>query len=89
MVTTNNLGQHRADFDEEQGSLTLYDDRSLMTLSPDETYQLLMWLSDNYRERLQQLAEQKPEQGRQSKQRLGIDAEDVNERAHEDWSNDE
>src|SRR5438874_2414944 len=30
-----------------------------------------------------------PEQGQQSNQRLGIDAKDLSERAHEDWANDE
>lgn len=89
MITTSNLGQHRADFDEEQGSLTLYDEKSLMTLAPDETYRLLIWLSDNYRERLQQLTQQKPEQRQPGKQRKGIDAEDAEARAREDYANDE
>ncbi|HYX51375.1 MAG TPA: hypothetical protein VE843_16635 [Ktedonobacteraceae bacterium] len=47
-----NLGQHTAVFDEASGTLTLVETGSSMKLSPEEVYNLLLWLNDNYRERL-------------------------------------
>lgn len=47
-----NLGQHTAVFDEASGVLTLFETGSSMKLSPEEAYNLLIWLNDNYRERL-------------------------------------
>ncbi len=44
-------------------------------------------LNDNYRESLR--ADTQPGQGQQGNQRVGIDAEDLDERVHEDWANDE
>ena len=82
-----NLGDHTAELDEQNGVLTLYATGQRMQLSADETYNLLVWLNDNYREALRTLTH--PEPGQQSKQRVGIDAEDATERAHEDWANDE
>jgi hypothetical protein len=55
---TANLGQHTAVFDEASGALTLFEAGSSMKLSPDEVYHLLVWLNDNYRERLHTLAGQ-------------------------------
>ena len=43
-----------------------------------------MLLDDSYRESSR--ADMQPEHG---KQRVGIDAEDLDERVHEDWANDE
>src|SRR6266702_6704582 len=43
-------------------------------------------LTDNYHEALR--AHTQPQQKQQSKQRIGIEAEDLDERAHEDWAND-
>jgi hypothetical protein len=58
MIDTVILGQYRADFDDEISSLTLYDEKTLMKLSPDETYRLLIWLNDNYRDKLHMLTQQ-------------------------------
>lgn len=88
MISTSNLGQHHADFDEQNGSLTIYDEKSLMKLSADETYQLLVWLSDNYRDQLQQLIQQKG-QGQFRSQRKDIEVQDAEARAREDYANDE
>lgn len=82
-----NLGNYTAELDEQTGVLTLSGIGQRMRLSANETYNLLVWLSDNYRDALSTLAQS--QQGQQSQQRFGIDAEDTSERAHEDWSNDE
>ncbi len=44
-------------------------------------------LNDNYRESLR--ADTQPGQRQQGNQRIGIDAEDLDERVHEDWANDD
>jgi hypothetical protein len=49
-----NLGQHSAVFDEASGALTLFEMGSSMKLSPDEAYNLFVWLNDNYRDRFYQ-----------------------------------
>ena len=82
-----NLGNHTAVLDEQSGVLTLSGPAQNMRLSADETYNLLVWLNDNYRDTLRTFAHGR--KGQQSKQYLGFDAEDVSERAHEDWANDE
>jgi hypothetical protein len=53
-----NLGQHSAVFDDASGALTLFGTESRLMLSPDETYNLFVWLNDNYRDRLYQQAHQ-------------------------------
>ena len=82
-----NLGNHTAALDEQTGVLTLYDMSQRMRLSANETYNLLVWLNDNYRDALSTIAQS--QQGQRSNQRFGIDAEDTSARAREDWSNDE
>ena len=87
MSQSMNLGNHTAELDEQTGVLTLHGTGQSMRFSAHETYNLLVWLSDNHRDTLSTLAQS--QQGQLSSQRLGIDAKDLSERAHEDWSNDE
>ncbi len=47
-----NLGQHRAMFSEATGKLTILSELSSIVLSADETYRLLIWLHDNFRDGL-------------------------------------
>ena len=82
-----NLGNHTAELDEQSGVLTFYDTAQRMSLSANETYNLLVWLNDNYRDTLGTLAQTR--HGQQSGQRPGFDAPDLFERAHEDWANEE
>jgi len=49
------LGRHTAELD-EQGTLTLYGPRSRVALPYDEAYALLIWLYENHRDTLYQLA---------------------------------
>jgi hypothetical protein len=82
------LGNHTADLDEQSGVLTLSGEGQSMKLSADETSRLLVWLSDNDRDTLPTLAN--PGQKQQSsKQRFEMDAVAADERAHEDFANDE
>jgi hypothetical protein len=78
-----NLGYHTAELDEQSGVLTFYDTAQRMSLSAHETYNLLVWLNDNYHDTLRTFAQ--TEQG----QRPGFDAPDLPEKAHEDWANEE
>jgi hypothetical protein len=48
------LGQHHAHL-EEDGNLTIFDDRHTMRLSPDEAYNLLIWLHAFHQERLHEI----------------------------------
>jgi hypothetical protein len=52
MSQSMNLGNHTAELDEQTGVLTLYGMGQRMRLSAHETYNLLVWLSDNYRDTL-------------------------------------
>ena len=49
------LGHHTVELN-EQGTLVLYESDTRMTLSADEAYKLLVWLHDNHRATLHQLA---------------------------------
>jgi hypothetical protein len=49
---TVDLGQHRANFDEASGKLSIEDGQERVHLSEDEAYRLLVWLNDHYRDRL-------------------------------------
>lgn len=82
-----NLGNYTAELDEQTGVLTLYGMGQRMRLSANETYNLLVWLSDNYRDTLSILAQS--QQGQQSNRRFGLDTEDTAKQMREDWSNDE
>src|SRR5436305_8746152 len=49
------LGRHTVEMN-EQGTLTLYSEDAHMSLPYDEAYALLVWLYENHRETLYQLA---------------------------------
>ncbi len=49
-----NLGGHRAMFSDATGKLTIMGDLQSIVLSADETYNLLVWLHDNFRDKLYQ-----------------------------------
>jgi hypothetical protein len=46
------------------GALTLFEVGSSMKLSPDETYNLLVWLNDNYHDRLHALTGHTQQEGK-------------------------
>ena len=86
----------------EQGMLTVRAHEAELgnmlgqvTLDAQETWILLQWLY-SHTDLLHQLTHQDQDittklraDDRQSQQPRGFDAEDLSERAHEDWSNDE
>jgi hypothetical protein len=49
------LGHHTVELN-EQGTLVLHESETRMALSADEAYKLLVWLHDNHRATLHQLA---------------------------------
>ena len=86
----------------EQGMLTIRAHEAELgnmlgqvTLDAQEAWILLQWLY-NHTDMLHQLTHQDQDittklraDDQQSQQPRGFDAEDLSERAHEDWSNDE
>ena len=54
------LGHHTVELD-QQGTLVLYESSTRIALSAEEVSQLLVFLQDNHREALNQLAEQADE----------------------------
>jgi hypothetical protein len=54
-LTFVNLGEHLTLFDEMSGTLTVFGASGSLKLSGVETYRLLVWLNDNYRDRLHRL----------------------------------
>jgi hypothetical protein len=75
MTSEHILGRHTAELN-EQGTLILYGPGMRMALPYDEAYALLMWLYENHRETLYQLAheEQEPWQSHATKEEgLGDD----------------